>query len=159
MMMKKILFITILFLLFAPALVGAEQVSEQQLDTQIRDIAKTLRCAVCQSESVWESNAELARQMRQIIRERLLEGQTPDEIKTYFLSRYGDYILMEPRKKGLNWLLWIGPFLLLALGGALLYRSLRIWVVRTSTEQPEAAPPLDERHRKRIERELRSLEK
>ena len=81
--------------------------------------AKTLRCTVCQTENIWESGAPLAQQMRGVVRERLKLGHSPEDIKEYFLSRYGDYIMMQPPKHGVNWLLWVGPFILL-LGGGLL---------------------------------------
>lgn len=145
-------------LLIPLSLSWATSVDEQELDMQVREVAKTLRCAVCQSESVWESNAELARQMRQLIRERLEQGQSPEEIKAYFLSRYGDYILMEPQKSGLNWVLWVGPFVLLGIGGMLLYRTLTRWVTQ-SASTPEETPVMNDLQRRRIEQELRSLEK
>lgn len=131
------------------------QVEESDLDAQVREIAKTLRCAVCQNESVWDSRAALAREMREIIREKLRAGESPEEIRAYFLSRYGDYILLEPRKKGLNWLLWTGPFLLLVVGGGALFWSLRKW---KQERPPEALPPLDPAQRRRVEEVLSSLE-
>jgi len=160
--MKKIFFFLPLFfpllLLFTHSLSAAESMSEDVLQERTKEVAKTLRCAVCQSESVWESNAELALQMREIIRERLIQGESPDEIRAYFVSRYGDFILLRPRKMGLNLLLWGGPFLLLGIGGFLLFRTLRGWVKQTAPA-PEALLPIDERNRQRIEQELRSLNK
>lgn len=146
-----------------PLLAGATlaygaTVDVDRLDAQIREISKTLRCTVCQTESIWESNAELANQMREVIRTRLAQGQTADEIRAYFVSRYGDYILLKPRKRGLNWILWGGPFLLLATGGGLLYRTLRRWVGQTEGTRHEDLPPLDKRARQRIEQELRTRE-
>jgi len=156
--MRKMLIILMSVLLVPLSLSWATPVGEQELDRQVREVAKTLRCAVCQSESVWESNAELARQMRQLIRERLNQGQSPEEIKAYFLSRYGDYILMEPQKSGLNWVLWVGPFALLGIGGMLLYRTLTRWVTQ-SASTPEEPPAMNDLQRRRLEQELRSLEK
>lgn len=133
-------------------------VEEQQIDLQVRDIAKTLRCTICQNESVWESQAELARQMRDLIRKKLLEGESPDQVRAYFVSRYGDYILLTPRKRGMNWILWVGPFVLLAGGGLLLYRTISRWVDQTTAAKREDPPPIDDRLRKRIEEELHSRE-
>ncbi len=158
-MMNRLSVIFLFILLLCPSFSVAETANEELLDIQTREIAKTLRCAVCQSESVWESNAELARQMRQLIRERLAQGQSPEEIRAYFLSRYGDYILMEPRKTGLNWVLWVGPFILLGIGALLLYRTVARWVAQTSSIKPEDLSPIDELHRQRIDQELHSLEK
>lgn len=157
--MKRILIIALLSLLTTSSVSIADTVEEQILDIKTREIAKTLRCAVCQTESVWESNAELARQMRQVIRERLAQGESAEEIRNYFLSRYGDYILLEPRKSGVNWLLWVGPFVLLGIGGVLLYRTLGRWVAQTALIKPEETLPIDALHRQRIDQELHSLEK
>lgn len=148
------------FLLFFTSFVSAAKaVGEEELTAQVREVAKTLRCAVCQSESVWESNAELANQMREIIREKIKMGQSPDQIRTYFVSRYGDFILLSPRKGGLNWLLWIGPFALLIVGGTLLFLRLRKWTDHTEPMEELAPPvlPIDEQSRKRIEQELGSF--
>src|SRR3990172_7345323 len=93
--------ITAFFLLIVlPAIATAETINEQAIDIRTREIAKTLRCTVCQSESIFESQAPLAKQMREVIRERVALGQSDDEIRAYFLSRYGDYILMQPRIRG-----------------------------------------------------------
>ena len=142
-------------LLMGGTWVWGAQVEESRLDAQVREIAKTLRCAVCQNESVWDSRAGLAREMREIIREKLQAGETPEEIRAYFLSRYGDYILLEPRKQGINWLLWTGPFVILFLGGGLLFWSLRRWKQETPPESPLS---LDPQQREKVERFLASLE-
>ncbi len=133
--------------------VFAGTVDESDLDTRTREVAKTLRCTVCQTETVWESASPFAGQVRDAIRERLQQGQSPDEIRAYFLSRYGDYILMQPPTRGVNWVVWVGPFVLLLGGGLVLYRSLRKWVTPPTLSPVE---PLDDVSRQRIERELRS---
>ncbi|MBI3804812.1 MAG: cytochrome c-type biogenesis protein CcmH [Nitrospirae bacterium] len=157
-MIKYWILIPVLLILFS-SFSTAQTLTDDQLQVRVKEVAKTLRCAVCQSESVWESNAELAIQMRDIIRERLVQGQSPDEIRAYFVSRYGDFILLQPRTfVGMNWLLWGGPFLLLILGGTFLFRTLRKWVAQTAPPPPEDLSPLDERSRKRVEQALRSFE-
>ncbi len=145
----------LLLLLWSSAALASAVVDEDTIQRGLRDVAKSLRCTVCQSESVWESNAELARQMREVIKERLARGETPDQIRAYFVGRYGDYILLGPRKRGLNWVIWVAPFLLLAAGGLLLYRSLARWV--RLTEPLSSNHPIDEPHRRRIEQELARL--
>ena len=157
--MKKTLWVISFLLLFAHAgTLPAELRDETALDARTRDVAKTLRCTVCQNESIWDSKADLARQMREVVRERLAQGQSPEEIQAYFQSRYGDYILLEPTKSGMNWLLWTGPFVLLVVGGIILYLVLRRWVARTPAIRMEELQPLDEAHRKRIEEELKSFD-
>ena len=146
-----------LVLISLPSIFAAT-VEEEEIELQMRAIAKTLRCTVCQNESIWESQAPLAQQMRDLVRERLIQGETPDEIRAYFQSRYGDYILLAPRKKGLNWLLWAGPFVLLIVGGGVLYRMVSRWVTMGGEKRQEPPPPVDDRLRKRIEEELQSRE-
>ena len=129
-------------------------VDETKIDVQVREIAKTLRCTVCQTENIWESGAPLAHQMREAVRERVIQGQSAEEIRAYFHSRYGDYIMMEPPKHGLNWLVWAGPFILLLFGGLMLYRELGKWVSGSPAPPPEIPEPLDEEARRRIKQEL-----
>ncbi|MBI3604517.1 MAG: cytochrome c-type biogenesis protein CcmH [Nitrospirae bacterium] len=152
------------FLLFSPApglvrsVPGASPMTEDDLQAQTKAVSQTLRCAVCQSESVWESGAELAVQMREIIRERLIKGETPDEIRAYFVSRYGDFILLKPRTFGLNWLLWAGPFVMLLIGMILLALNIRKWTVLTAASpSPAESPEISEEERRRIEQEIHSF--
>lgn len=160
-MKKRVVFITLLLtafpLFFIPQTTLAEPMDEDRLQDKTKEVAKTLRCAVCQSESIWESNATLAIQMRDIIRERLIAGESPDEIRAYFISRYGDYIVFKPRFRGLNLLLWVGPFVLLLIGSALLYRNLRKWSTQPEPAESGKLEPINEDQRRRIEDELNSI--
>ncbi len=104
--MYRILLLTFLFVA-APA--QADVATEDPLERQTLDIAKDLRCAVCQNQPVSESNADLARDMRVIIREQLKQGKSREEIVQYFVDRYGDYVLMNPPKHGSGFLLWVLP--------------------------------------------------
>jgi len=119
----------------------------------IRDVGAELRCVVCQSLSVADSPSETAHQMREIIRERLAAGQTPDQIKAYFVEKYGLWILLSPPRQGFSLLVWVVPFA--GLGGGLL---LVAFIVRRWSRRPHAAEaqanPLDEAMRQRIRREL-----
>ena len=143
-------------LLMIPLPLFAAVQDETDVDIQVREIAKTLRCTVCQTENIWESGAPLAQQMRGVIRDRIALGHSKEEIRAYFLSRYGDYILMEPPKHGVNWLIWVAPFLLLVIGGFFLYKEVTHWVRDTPTPPSQPEPPLDDEARKRIEHELKS---
>ncbi len=146
-------FPVLILLCFVSPIAGtAKVVDESEIDQKVRDVAKTLRCTVCQTENIWESGAPLAHQMRAVIRERVIQGQSAEEIRAYFYSRYGNYIMMEPPKQGINWLIWLAPFLLLFGGGALLWREVKGWVTKTPAPQPP--PTLDEASRRRIEQEL-----
>ena len=152
------LFVVLSMILIMSSVGRSVTVEEDPYESQLREIAKTLRCAVCQSESVWESNAGLAKQMRVIIRERLEQGQSPDEIRAYFQSRYGDFILLEPTKSGMNWVLWVGPFVLLAIGGLILYRTVVRWTKKTASTEPEDVPGINAQDRERIDRELHKFD-
>jgi cytochrome c-type biogenesis protein CcmH len=148
--------LALMFVLTTPLALLAEVQDETLLDIQVREIAKTLRCTVCQTENIWESGAPLAQQMRGVVRERLKLGHSPEDIKEYFLSRYGDYIMMQPPAHGVNWFLWAGPFILLLGGGLLLYKEVNGWVRRTPASPTTPPPPLDEKARQRLEHELES---
>lgn len=100
--------------------VSAAPVQEDPLDRAVLEIAKDLRCTVCQNQPVAESNADLAQDMRQIIREQLVAGKSRAEIVDYFVARYGDYVLMKPPTERAGLLLWVMPpllFITLALLG------------------------------------------
>lgn len=150
------LLIAFVIVLALPTGAPAATVDETDIDIKTREIAKTLRCTVCQTETIWESAAPLAHQMREAIRERVAQGQSADEIRAYFYSRYGDYILMQPPQRGVHWLIWVGPFAALVIGGLFLYHILGRWVARTPAPPSEAPSSLDDRSRQRIERELHS---
>lgn len=101
--------------------------AQADLDEQVRSIAAELRCPVCQNLSVADSPAELAREMRGVIREQLQAGKRPEEIKAYFVSKYGDWVLLSPRPRGLNLLVWVGPFAGAAVGLAMALLAARRW--------------------------------
>lgn len=146
---------TLFFYISLLSIGQAAVIDETKMEIKTREIAKTLRCAVCQTENIWESGSPLAQQMRGVIQDRVRQGQSAEEIRAYFLSRYGDYILMEPPKRGLHWWIWLGPFILLVIGGYLLYRQLSRWVAHTSSSlSEEDLPPLDEKSRRRLEQEI-----
>ena len=99
----------------------------ESIDDEVGEIAYLLMCPVCQGQSVAESNSDLAKDMRTIIRKKLREGQSKEEIISYFVNRYGDSILGSPPAKGVNWLLWLLPVFALFFGGVgmglFIYRS------------------------------------
>lgn len=107
----------------APAVEPDEVLDNPALEARAREISSQLRCVVCRSESIDESNADIARDMRLLVRERLLEGDSNREVLDHFVERYGEYVLLQPTTEGANILLWIaGPaMLVIALGGAVLY--------------------------------------
>lgn len=115
--MKRVILILLLLLMpVSPVLaVQPDEVLEDPtLEQRARDLSKGLRCLVCRNESIDESNAELARDLRLLVRERLVAGDTNDEVIEFVVDRYGEYVLLQPRVTGSNWLLWgAGPLMLL----------------------------------------------
>lgn len=93
--------------------------SDPAMETRARALQKELRCVVCQGESVDESNAPIAADIRKLIRERLSAGDSDSQIKDYLVSRYGDFILMKPPVEPNTWLLWFGPAAVLLIGGGI----------------------------------------
>jgi cytochrome c-type biogenesis protein CcmH len=95
------------------------------IDDQTRAIAQELRCVVCQNLSVADSPSEMAQQMRGVVREQLQAGKTPQEVKDFFVSKYGEWVLLAPTTKGFSLLIWVLPFVVLILG-----IGLALWLVR-----------------------------
>ncbi len=121
--MKRL--VMILALIAAPvwAVQPDEILDDPVLEERARDLSKDLRCLVCRNESIDDSNAELARDLRILVRERLVAGNTDEEAMEFIVSRYGEYVLLKPRAGGTNMVLYLaGPvMLILALGTAALY--------------------------------------
>ena len=132
----------------------ATQVTEDPLERQVLDIAKDLRCTVCQNQPVAESNAELAHDMRAIIREQIQAGKSRDEIVKYFVDRYGDYVLMNPPKHGSGTIVWAGPLALIIVVGLSGFVFLR----RRLRPSMPPTPPLSKEDAERV-RSARKLSK
>jgi cytochrome c-type biogenesis protein CcmH len=118
----------------------------------VHDVAAQLRCVVCQSLSVADSPSEIAHQMKDIIRERLAAGETPEQVRAYFVEKYGTWILLAPPRQGFNLLVWVVPFVAIALGLVLVFVLLRRWSRRPAT--PALPPTVDPAMRARIRREM-----
>jgi len=113
-------------LLVVPFLAGRGLADNQpDLDQRVAAIAAELRCLVCQNQSIAESNADLAVDLRRQIREQLKEGRSERDVLDFMVQRYGDFVLYRPPVKASTWLLWFGPFGLLLAGLALLFARLR----------------------------------
>jgi cytochrome c-type biogenesis protein CcmH len=107
-------------------------------ERRVRYIASMLRCPVCLNLSVYDSPSELARNMRDLVRERLVSGETEDEVFAYFIQRYGDWVLMKPPARGVSLLVWILPGVLVIGGSALVVLVVKRWI--RNAPAPEAAP-------------------
>ncbi|SLN41921.1 Cytochrome c-type biogenesis protein CcmH precursor [Roseivivax jejudonensis] len=95
-----------------------EVLDDPALESRAREISEGLRCLVCQNESIDESNASLASDLRLLVRERLVAGDSDDEVVDFIVDRYGEFVLLRPTTGGWNWLLWAaGPLMLVIAGG------------------------------------------
>lgn len=102
----------------AAAVQPDEILSDPALEGRARDIGRELRCLVCQNQSIDDSNAPLARDLRILVRQRLTAGDSDDAVKAFVTDRYGDYVLLRPPFKTTTLVLWLGPFAVLLLGAA-----------------------------------------
>ena len=131
------------------------------LDEQVHDVASQLKCPVCQGESVDNSPALIAQQMREVIRQQLQSGKSEQEVIAYFVARYGEQIVWSPPWQGFTILAWLVPIVLLLIGGFLLFFTLRDWRSNArslATPEDETEANIDqtdlETYRKQLEQEL-----
>lgn len=118
-----------------------EILPDPALEARAREISQNLRCPVCQGENIDDSNATISRDLRLLVRERLVAGDSNDQVIDFIVDRYGEFVLFEPRATGANWLLWLaGPAMLLA-GGAMAAAFIRS---RRSAPAAEALTPEEE---------------
>src|SRR5262252_5965999 len=110
----------------ARAVEPGERLADPALETRARALSKELRCLVCQNQSIDESNADLAHDLRVLLRQRLVAGDTDQQVLDYLVARYGVFVLLDPPFRPTTYLLWLTPpLLVLAAGGALILRSRR----------------------------------
>lgn len=96
--------------------VDRDALDDLALEARAHEVMKSLRCLVCQNQSIEESNADLAKDLRRIVRQRIAAGDSDDEARAYLVARYGDWVLLKPPFKLSTYVLWFGPLLLLVLG-------------------------------------------
>ena len=142
-------------LLLAPVAAEAQQPATHRGEEAVYEIAAQLRCVVCQNLSVADSPSEMAQQMRAIIRDRLAAGETPDQVVQYFVERYGEWILLAPRRHGFTLLVWLLPPLALLAGLGIVAARLRRWTRRGAARRADGAA-VDAAMRERIRHELGS---
>jgi cytochrome c-type biogenesis protein CcmH len=143
-----------LFLTFIFPAIGfaqiAQPVEDPQIEQRMKGLTQQIRCLVCQNETLAESQAELAQDLRREIREQMKAGKSDDEILAFLTQRYGDFVLYNPPVKATTYLLWFGPFVLLIAGTVVLYRYVK--KRRTLIEEK----PLTAEEHQRAERLLRN---
>lgn len=133
--------------------VDKDRLSNPALEARAQHIMKQLRCLVCQNQSIVDSDAGLAVDLRAIVREQVAAGQSDSQILDFMTSRYGDWVLLKPPLKPATAILWLGPIFLLLLGGFFVWRYVR--------QKPEKAIaiPLSPEEEKRLKHILRDSEK
>jgi cytochrome c-type biogenesis protein CcmH len=146
--MTKVVGMTIALTISMPAFAVQpdEILPNPVLEARARALSEGLRCLVCQNQSIDDSDAPLARDLRLLIREHLTRGESDAEIIGYITGRYGDFVLLKPRLNRRTVLLWASPFVVLALGGLVLWRRRGRWAV--------AEQPLDEAERAALQKAL-----
>ena len=122
--------VLIALVLFVAGVHGKE---DPVLEKRVREVAHELRCLVCQNQTLADSNAELAVDLRKVIREQLAKGASERDVRDFMVARYGDFVLYRPPLKASTIALWVGPFVLLAAGLFLLARRMR-------RRRPETGP-------------------
>jgi cytochrome c-type biogenesis protein CcmH len=115
------------------------------LEERARGLAKQLRCLVCQNQSIDDSDAELAQDLRALVREQLQAGKSDEEILAFLTARYGDFVLLNPPVKPATWGLWFGPLALLLVAGA----GVVVYLRRRAPQ--DTAPPLSAEERARLD--------
>jgi cytochrome c-type biogenesis protein CcmH len=131
----------------AAAVQPDEILPDPVLEARARELSKGLRCLVCRNENIDESNADLARDLRLLVRERLVAGDSDDQVIAFLVDRYGEYVLLQPTTGGENLILWVaGPAMLItALSGAAFY-------IRRRRAAPDIAPqPLSAEEHSRLQ--------
>lgn len=126
--MRYVFFVlTVLVAMASPvwAVQPDEILDDPVLETRAREISQGLRCPVCQNESIDESNATLSRDLRILLRERLVAGDSDDQAVQYIVDRYGEYVLLRPVVSGANWILWLAGPLVLLFGFGIGYGAIR----------------------------------
>lgn len=112
--------------------------SASRIDSLTRDVSSQLRCPVCQGESIQDSPSSLAQEMRAVVRSRLEAGKSPDEVKAYFVSKYGDWILLQPPAKGFTGLVYVLPVVALLVGAGIVMLAVRRWTAGPVRDVPES---------------------
>jgi cytochrome c-type biogenesis protein CcmH len=115
--------------------------SDSALDAATRGVASQLRCPICQGESIQDSPSELAGEMRNLVKTQLAQGKTPAEVKAYFVSKYGEWILLDPQPHGFNLVLYAAPYVLLLAGLAVIVIAVKKWTAGNSEAGPTDVKP------------------
>jgi cytochrome c-type biogenesis protein CcmH len=152
------LLLVLAFLVTGTALAQGSQPGEPT-DDQVNAIAKQMYCPVCENTPLDVCPTQACAEWRELIRDKLAEGWSEGQIRQYFVDQFGDRVLAEPPRRGLNWLVYVIPPLVFLAGAYVLFRAFQAWrqpVPQQASEQP-ASPPSSDEYVRRLEEELRKL--
>ena len=150
--MRRFLLALLLIVVAVPAFAvePGERLKDPVLEGRAREISQQLRCLVCQNQSIDDSNAELAADLRRIVRQRLVAGDTDQQVLDYVVARYGEFVLLRPRFEPATLLLWIGPLIALLAGAAVAIGLFR-------RNQGRTPPELDADEQARVDRIMNDI--
>jgi cytochrome c-type biogenesis protein CcmH len=124
-MLSRVLIVAFVLLSLGAAVAAQTPRNEAEMEAMVRSLAAQMRCPVCQGVSIQESPTELAYEMKDVIRQQLQQGKSPEEVKTYFVQRYGEWILLQPQPQGFNLIVYVLPGVMLLVGAGVVYRTVR----------------------------------
>lgn len=152
--MRKALALTLTALLLAATPAAAVQPDEVLPDpaqeARARELSKELRCMVCQNQSIDDSDAPLARDLRLLVRERIAQGESNQQVLDYLVARYGEFVLLRPTWHGANVILWLAPFAVLVFGGLGLVVAYRRRAAQAGASGAPATTPLSAEEEARL---------
>jgi cytochrome c-type biogenesis protein CcmH len=125
LMMVSALAAPVFFAGSARAAPTGDSFSNPAMETRARNLQRQLRCLVCQGESIDESGSPFAADVRHLVRQQIADGQSDRQVQDFLVARYGDFILMKPPMQPNTWLLWLAPFLVLVVGGAVAWITVK----------------------------------
>lgn len=150
-MRRLVLLIAFVMPVMAFAVQPDEVLPDAGQESRARQISQLLRCPVCQGENIDESNAPISRDLRLYVRERIVAGDSDDQVIDAVVDRFGEFVLFQPRARGGNLILWLAGPVMALLAGLLAWRFLRA----RATARPEPAPALDQAERDRLAQIMR----
>ena len=152
-LVAALLFVVVVPAPHAVALEPDEALTDPMLEGRARELSKQLRCVVCQNQSIDDSNADLARDFRLLVRERLVVGDSNQEVLDFFVARYGDYVLLKPRFRLATTPLWLGPPIVLALA----MMGIFVWYRSAQHRMTTEVAPLSAAERSRLDALVQEL--
>ncbi len=147
--MLLVMLITAMSIFTAAAYEPSEVLADPALEARARAMSAELRCMVCQNQSIDQSNAPLAKDLRLLVRDRLLAGDTDEEVMAFVVARYGEFVLLRPRMAPHTYILWFGPFIVLLLAAGL---AVRYFAARRKVPVEADGGSLSDEEQTRIDR-------